>query len=205
MQFRDFEQRFKDHQLIKSQDIKIAFGNFNRVQLSRWEKQGLLTRVRPGHYLLSSQINELDTELLANEVRNSYISLEYALNYYNLIPEVPRAITSVTTERGEILETPLGNFIYRKIKPALFTGYQFKDSQLKNRKVKIAFPTKALFDFIYLKKTNCQETFEDLRLNFDELRSLFQPDHFYQWLSLISNAAIKKHLEHFLEFLKNHA
>ncbi|MBM4402118.1 MAG: hypothetical protein FJ044_02640 [Candidatus Cloacimonetes bacterium] len=96
MQFRDLESHFKNHQLITTQAIRNAFGNVRRTQLSRWEGKGWLTRVRQGQYLLSSSLNKVDKELLANEIKNSYISLEYALNRYNFIPQIPQKITSVT-------------------------------------------------------------------------------------------------------------
>jgi hypothetical protein len=45
----------------------------------------------------------------------SYISLEYALSYYGLIPERVESITSVTTKRSKKFITPLGSFSYEHI------------------------------------------------------------------------------------------
>lgn len=205
IQFRDFEQHFKNHQLITTQDISNVFENLRRGQLSRWESKGWLTRVRQGQYLLSSKLDSVDKELLANEIKNSYISLEYALNRYNLIPEVPQKITSVTTERSETVDTPLGSFLYRKIKSPLFRGYTLKDSQVKDRKIKIALPTKALFDWVYLSIRGGKESFEEARLNLDELVEVFEVSSFQSWLEAVSSPAIEKRLKAFLSFLKDNA
>lgn len=202
MKFRELQNTFKNYQLITTQNMKNAFADYNEVQLSRWVDKGWLARVRQGQYVLASTMESVDKKLLANEIKNSYISLEYALNYYRLVPEVPHKITSVTTERGETVETPLGNFIYRRIQPSLFTGYILTPSKRSNRKVKIASATKALFDFIYL---NTPDEFEELRLNQEVLKSCFDQKKFLFWLGKVSRAALKNCLENFLDYTQNYA
>lgn len=205
MQFRKFENHFKNHQLITSQDIKNTFGYYNRRQLSEWVDKDWLISLRRGQYLLASQKDEIDQELLANEVKNSYISLEYALNRFNLIPEVTRKITSITTERGEEVKTPVGDFLYRRIQPQLFTGYELIDARVPGRKIKMALPTKALFDLIYLNPLSTAKDFEALRLSQDEFFNLFDQEKFIFWLESVKSPPLKTRLMNFIHFLKNNA
>lgn len=205
MQFRELEKHFKGHQLITIQDIRNVFGTVSRVQLSRWEDKKWLIRIRQGQYILGSTIGQLDLELLANEIKNSYISLEYALSYYNFIPEITQSITCVTTERSEDIETPVGLFIYHHVKPALFSGYQLIGSKRTDRKIKMAFPTKALFDYIYLKGSADFVSFDQLRLNFNEVRGLFDKEMYIKWKEQVLNPALKNRLANFLKFMDKNA
>lgn len=205
MIFREFARHFRHHQLITTQAIRNAFADYSPVQLSRWEESGWVVRLRKGQFLLAAQIDSVDRELLANEMKNSYISLEYALNHYNLIPEIPQKITSITTERGEIVKTSLGSFVYQKIQPALFGGYELKGSTLQKRLVKIASPTKALFDFVYLgNKFKNQADFLEIRFNWDEIKKLFDPKTFSYWLKCVRQPARTKRLQNFLGFVNHY-
>src|SRR3989344_5631439 len=94
------------------------------VQLSRFVSSNQLSQLRNGLYLLAEyQIN--NPFLMANAIRDpSYISLETALNYYGLIPDIPSAVTSVTTVTTKKITTEFGQFYYQKLKPELFFGYK---------------------------------------------------------------------------------
>lgn len=205
MKFREFERKFHHHQLITTQEIKNAFRSYDRKQLSLWERKGWVVRIRKGKYLLHSKINKVDKELLANEIKDSYISLEYALNYYNFIPEIPQKITSTTNERTETIETPLGIFVYQHVQPQLFGGYKLIDSQVSTRKIKIAKPTKALFDFIYLGNCFEKKDYQSLRFNLEEVVSLFKPVEFKLWTKKIKSPVYLKKLNKFFSYIKNDA
>ncbi|MEA3441347.1 MAG: hypothetical protein U9R58_13805, partial [Chloroflexota bacterium] len=72
-------------------------------RLADWTKAGKVTQLRRGLYTLpkSRRLIEPHPFVVANRlVPNSYISLEMALRYYNMIPEHVAAITSVTTGRS---------------------------------------------------------------------------------------------------------
>jgi predicted transcriptional regulator of viral defense system len=203
MDFKDFAEHFHHQQLITAQAIKNVFGDYSSVQLSRWKNKGWITQLRKGQFLLTSQLDSVDRELLANEMKNSYISLEYALNYYNLIPEVPQKITLVTTARCETVSTPVGSFAYRQIQPTLFDGYELKESMLPERSVKIASPTKALFDFIYFSnRFKSRADFLDIRLNQGEVRNLFDSQSFLRWVERVRQLARINRLRNFLNFVE---
>lgn len=43
------------------------------------------------------------------------ICLEWALSFYNIIPERVAVVTSVTTGANKQYETPIGTFLYRHL------------------------------------------------------------------------------------------
>ncbi|MBM4387651.1 MAG: hypothetical protein FJ088_07920 [Deltaproteobacteria bacterium] len=124
-----------------------------RVQLSRWVKSGRLVKVRNGLYIFADAYRPEfpDREYIATfAIRPSYISLEYALSGYGLIPEYVPAVTLVTTKRpGKIMFS--GNrFVYRHVQPRLFWGYIPKGG--KNFEIFYAEPEKAVLDLFYFTK-----------------------------------------------------
>ncbi len=80
--------------------------------------QGDLIRVRKGLYVLGDRYRRrpLHKGHLANLIYGpSYVSLDYALSHYGLIPERVEEVTSVTLGRRRRFETPLGVFSYRPL------------------------------------------------------------------------------------------
>jgi predicted transcriptional regulator of viral defense system len=134
----------------------LAAGGVNAIdlgrQLSRWVKSGNLIQLRRGLYVLSERYQKIQPHpfLVANRLkRASYVSLQSALGYHGLIPEYVPSITSVTTDRPETLTNPLGRYIFKHIKKALFHGYRAVD--LGDRQSAfVAAPEKALLDLLYL-------------------------------------------------------
>jgi len=121
-------------------------------QLSRWVKSGNLIQLRRSLYVLSERYQKTRPHLflVANRLkRASYVSLQSALEYHDLIPEYVPSVTSITTGRQEELLTPLGTFIFKHIKKALFSGYQSIDLG-EDQSAFIATPEKALLDLLYL-------------------------------------------------------
>ena len=79
----------------------------------------------------------------------SYISMEYALFFYGVIPEFVADLTCITTKKTQRYKNKLGNFIYQHITPRAFTGF----SAVKNEqglRYFMADLEKALVDFFYL-------------------------------------------------------
>jgi len=114
--------------------------------LAAYTKRGLLVRLRKGLYALKELIpNE---EVVANALyQPSYISLEYALSRYGIIPEMPYTITSVTTKITAIFTVLGRDFSYQKIKKSAYTGYI--PEKVGRHTAFIATPEKALTDYLY--------------------------------------------------------
>lgn len=143
-------------------------------------RKGILERIRPGFYLNTKLLStSTEKESLLEYVGTvakypSYVSLEYALSAYGLIPESIFTITYITSKKpGQYFSDNI-SLKYRNIKPELFNGYETrtygKGVYLYARKYK------ALFDFIYLTPTPNQRAFKELllssRINWSALSSM---------------------------------
>jgi predicted transcriptional regulator of viral defense system len=123
-----------------------------RVQLSRWVRRGKLIQLTKGLYTLAQPYAKVPPHpfVLANAMKRvSYVSLQSALGYYGMIPEHVPTVTSVTTQRPENVETPLGLFAFHHIKRSWFHGYEQVDLG-SGQKAFVATPEKALLDLVYL-------------------------------------------------------
>ena len=125
-----------------------------RQKIRHWLKTKALLRVKKGIYVFgqNSIRGPYCLEHLANIIYGpSVISLEYALSFYGWIPERVYEITSVTTGRNKIFDTPLGRFNYRHQKYQIFP-YGITDIVIQDRHVLMASPEKALLDLLYFSK-----------------------------------------------------
>lgn len=113
-----------------------------KVVLHRLEKQGRIKRLMRSYY--ASDLSFVDLEQFACELLPSYISLEYALNRYGIINQIPTQITLITTKRGREYKLPNRVLAYSHINPKLYFGYRIHNNFL------IAEKEKALLDEIYL-------------------------------------------------------
>ncbi|MEI6290972.1 MAG: hypothetical protein WCP19_11125 [Chloroflexota bacterium] len=143
-----------------------------RLQLTRWTNSGLLLQLRRGLYALAPPYQKISPHpfLVANQLkRGSYVSLQTALSYYGMIPEVVYMITSVTVGRPCRFQKQLGRFDFRHIKTDLFRGYKLQD--FMGQKAFIASPEKALLDLLYLQAGSSDPAYiNELRLqNLDQL------------------------------------
>ena len=123
-----------------------------RDKITALLRQGIIIRVKKGIYIFGEKYSRgpFSREVLANMIYGpSYVSLDYALHYYGLIPERVEAVTSVTCGRGRRFSTPVGLFIYRMIH---LRAYQVGIDQVEiegDRPFLIATPEKALADKIH--------------------------------------------------------
>ena len=139
-------QRMVKTEVFTILDVLKLFPNQSeqlaRVQLSRFFKRGLVVNLKRGLYCFADQ--KIDPFIVANQLYTpSYISLETALNYHGVIPDVPLAgITSISPVTTRKFVTPIGTYYYQKVSQKLFWGYS-------ERPFKIAFAEKALLDYEY--------------------------------------------------------
>jgi predicted transcriptional regulator of viral defense system len=142
-------------------------------QLSRWTKAGRLHQLRRGLYAVAPPFRKVKPHpfLVANRmVQPSYVSLQSALAYYGLIPEVVPVTTSVTTGRPNRWDTPLGSYQFRHVKTERFRDYRLLEVS-QEQQAFVASPEKALLDLIYLEPgADSPEYLKELRLqNLEEL------------------------------------
>jgi len=109
-----------------------------KLQLHQWVKAGELIRLKRGVYGFPEQVTER-TEVARALYGPAYLSLEYALNAYGLLPEAVFALTLVTPRLTRRFVTPVGTFIYHKIKRDLFWGYDPRTLMGEQEKVLVDY------------------------------------------------------------------
>lgn len=122
-----------------------------RNQLSRLAKSGQIYPLKRGVYCFDPSLIT-DLELAKILAPDSYISLESALNYYGIIPDIPLSVTSITLAKGKNIKNRWGNFLYFHFKKELFFGFQAIKDQENGNFFNLAYKEKALFDYFYLRK-----------------------------------------------------
>jgi hypothetical protein len=119
-----------------------------KARLTRLLKSGKLIQVRRGLY-----VDDLATSkkaLAALVYGPSYISFQYALAQYGLIPERVAVLTSASFDknRDKLYRTPLGEFRYWYLPPRVYPyGLRLEEDQ--GLSYLIASPEKALCDAVY--------------------------------------------------------
>lgn len=150
------------------QALLHALGDYSypRDRITELLRKGDIVRVKKGIYIFGEQYRRrpYSREVLANLIYGpSYISLEYALGYYGLIPEGVESVTSVTTGRSRRFETPLGLFSYHTVPLAAFTAGIDRVDMGDGRSFLMALPEKALADKIRLDRGNGLSSQRELR------------------------------------------
>ena len=114
--------------------------------LEEYTRGGLFLRLKNGLYALKT--DPPPEEEIANRLyRPSYLSFEYILAAYNILPEMPYSVTSATTKPTRAFAVGERTFSYLTIKRAAFAGYA--PARRAGRTVLIADPEKALVDYLY--------------------------------------------------------
>ncbi|MFY9462820.1 MAG: hypothetical protein WAP52_01400 [Candidatus Sungiibacteriota bacterium] len=151
--WHDFEQRLKKKRLLlfSPLDVTRLFGVSGTAAtflVHRYTKRAFIVRVKRGLYAFA---DALPPEFyIANKLYEpSYISLESALSYHRVIPEIVYEITSVTPKSTRRFETIGKVFTYHTIKKAAFTGYTIQKQN--GFSFIIAEPEKAFVDALYLR------------------------------------------------------
>jgi len=175
MKLDDLRSRFADRPLFRHSDLRQGRTRaYEYIQLSRWVKSGQVMRLKRGLYTLPEQYRRahLSPLSLAQELYwPSYISLEYAMSYYGLIPEAVWEITCVTARKTMRFSNDLGVFSYRHVKKEAFFGFRPLTAQ-SGQKYFLADAEKCLLDFIYLKVPGKRDISKELLLGGYRLHNL---------------------------------
>ena len=104
------------HEMIYSL-LEKSINNVNE-KISNLVKNGELVRLKKGFYAFSKlyQTKPINLISVANTLYSpSYVSFDYALSYYGMIPERVSEVTSATSKNEKLFDTPIGRFSYKKI------------------------------------------------------------------------------------------
>jgi len=202
MNFLSFKQKLKDFVVFNLRDIRKIENRFDLRRLNEWQSKGYIKMLRKGYYIFTDiDLNEASLFLIANKLyAPSYISLEMALSHYSLIPEAVYGITSVSSRKTNRFQTKHGEFIYRRVKPALMFGYRLEN--YKNYSIKIAEMEKAVLDYFYL-NTNIQteDDFAGLRFNKTEFLAQVDRKKLQDYLKAMGNKRMEKRFNKFLKYI----
>lgn len=165
MKYQDLVNSIKDP-WFSLQDLKLLGATVFPYQITDWTKKGYIVPLKRGLYLFSERAEKVsifNASFLLYQP--SYISLERALSFYGLIPEMVYAVTAITPKTTRTFENSLGLFLYRHIKKELFFGYQ----KIENDQdvYLMAEPEKALLDYLYLNsaRLKSKEDVGEMRFN----------------------------------------
>ena len=172
MKYIDLINKITDP-IFSIQDLALTGIKIYPYQLSAWSQKKYIQKLKNGLYVISERAKNLKMETIAfNLYQPSYISLEWALFKYGLIPEIVFNPTSVTAKTTRTFKNNFGLFSYRHLKKELFFGYR-KISE-NGQIYLIAEPEKALLDYLYLNspKIKTPEDIKELRFNEIEIEKL---------------------------------
>ncbi len=117
-------------------------------------KKGYIVRIKKGLYIWAEELDSTgySKKILSNLIYGpSYVSLEYALSFYGLIPERVETVTAVTFKKNKVFKTPVGYFEYSHLNKSVYAVgvnlYVINHAE----SCLIACPEKALLDYIALR------------------------------------------------------
>lgn len=153
--------RFCTEIFVTQQDIIVSCRITSQAaqgRIKRAVRAGSLLPLKRGLYLnAGTYMHESDrvglAECIASKLNvDSYISLEYMLQKYEILPpqESPLPlITSVSVRQTPDFRNVAGNFIYKNVKSACYFG--FEEVTFRDQPYRVATKAKALFDYLYLR------------------------------------------------------
>jgi len=197
MNYLDFRQKMFDFACFNINQIYAWQPHFDRNNLTRWIKRGLLIRLKQGYYTFPEYKNKPGfSYYFANKIyKPSYISLHTALSFYGIIPESVVQITSVTSLKTATFINSFGEYSYKTVKGELMFGYDLKQ-QSDDKALKLAKPEKALLDLLYLYPFyNTVQEMTDLRLDEDFMHDDLDIDIMKEFTAKFKNKALTKRVK----------
>lgn len=169
---------------VSGADIKSCFQNLASPEkkIQALEKSGELVRLKRDLYIVNEELSGMvtDVRLCANHLYGpSYVSFQWALRYYGMIPEQVFLMTSATTKRSRMFETPIGNFSYVQVTTKYFPiGVESRQEEgigfLMASREKALCDTILLDNFVPRQSVKSLAVYleEDMRLDMDILSEL---------------------------------
>lgn len=204
MNFIKTKNALKTHPVFSIKTIKMIEPSFDSKNLVYWQKKEQVGKIiNRWYYFKDIEISEKLLYFTSCQIYSpSYISLETALSYYQIIPEGVYSITAISTKKTMEFNTTLGTFLYRHVKPNLFFGYQL--IEFKSSTFKMAELEKTLLDYLYLNdKTNTLDAFENLRWNRALLKEKLNIKKIHSYLKIYQNRSLEKRVDTLLQFIEH--
>ena len=175
--------------IFTPRDFELVFQlpkHKTKYLLEKESDRGLFLRLKKGLYSLKTDL-PTEAEIANRLYQPSYISFEYALAGYNILPEMTYSITSATTKPTRTFAIENREFSYFTIKKEAYTGYNLIKQGGKS--FLMADPEKSLVDYLYFvalgKKANND------RLNTSSLRK----EKLFEYAGLYGRSKLTKLIE----------
>lgn len=174
--------RFAKTAYVESHNLKPFLESYTNPNdfISRMVGAKELIRLKNGFFLIAEKIEHspVPYEQVANLLYGpSYISFEWALSYYGMIPEGVYVVTSASATKSKVFNTPVGTFDYIYLSHHRYAiGIDQKENGAG--RYLIATPEKALADLVHLKSKELEgknlliDLIEARRMDEDLLKNL---------------------------------
>lgn len=173
---------FAETAYIKAQNLLPLLSEYTNPHdfLARLVKKGELIRLKNGFFVIAEKIKKspVPYEQIGNLLYGpSYLSFEWALAYYGMIPEGVYVVTSASAIKSKDFTTPLGTFQYTHLSHSRFAVGIDQKENFSGRFL-IATPEKALADLIHFKSKGLEpkdmliDLIEGRRIDEDVLKGL---------------------------------
>lgn len=203
MNYFEFIDVFGNNPVIDIRNVENYFGKLDRRRLYEWQQRGLIIRLANNFYIPAKKhIDSNALKSIACKIYEpSYIGLQSALAWHNLIPEAVFQTTAVTTRRNKRFATPVGSFHYRSIKREYFFGIALIDTG--QTQFHISDPEKTLLDYFhFVRGSDQRDTIEEMRLNFEEINSTINWPRMDRYLRIISSPKLNRAAHHVKEMTR---
>ena len=201
MDFLTFKERMYPMGCFNINQVLLWEKEFNRNNLTRWCRRGLLVKLRNQYYAFPEYRQVPDfSRYVANRIyAPSYISLNSALSFYGMIPEEVVQLTSVTTLKTARFENDFGTFHYQNVKTPFYFGFEIKTMQ-SGRGLLFATPEKALLDLLYLNPYyKTEQDMEELRLDEDYMQYELIRERLMNYLSKIGSKTMEQKVKRLMK------
>ena len=177
MNYKQFTEKTRNLNYFRIESLAVFPGHRRTLknQLVAWQRRERVHKLRRGIYTLNDDDRRVPLpRLMVSNILHapSYVSLEFAMAHYGLIPERVTAVTAVTPRKTAMYRNVYGDFSYRSLKKDRFFG--FRSVTEEGLPVLIATPEKAVLDKIYFDPSFLPREdyfLENLRLqNYETLR-----------------------------------
>ncbi|MDP2830457.1 MAG: hypothetical protein Q8O21_00115 [bacterium] len=162
--------------------FNVSYGTARKFIL-RNVKKNIYAKIKRGLYF-DKNFKPSELEIANKLYYPSYISFEYALSYYGIIPDTVYSITSASSKTTRSFVVEKVNYSFFHIKREIFTGYIKKN--IEGQLIYLAEPEKALADYLYfvdLRKKSLYDRINASGINYKKLMN---------FIKLFNRASLKK-------------
>lgn len=146
--------------IVTTEDIYITLGkkyskSFVKKRLNELKEKGWIVPLKRGLYFISDIstrgfVNISPSVIAGAFNKDSYISLDSGLSFYNLFEQMLRTTSSITSKNKSQKYEFQGNiYRYLKVNKKLYFG--FKTENIEGYYIKVAELEKVILDYLYFK------------------------------------------------------